>query len=110
MEIQAPVHFVHAGDLDPRSLSEDPRRTDFLEHDVDIDLRACEFIQPAAALWCGVYGLLVAKRNARCRLLVPEHLGVAIYLKSMELFRILQASGVEVDDTDHAIHHRIGVG
>ena len=98
MEIQAPVHFVHAGDLDPRSASEDPRRTDFLEHDVDIDLRACEFIQPAAALWCGVYGLLVAKRNVRCRLLVSEHLGVAIYLKSMELFRILQASGVEVDD------------
>ncbi|MHB8392645.1 MAG: hypothetical protein ACYDBH_24215, partial [Acidobacteriaceae bacterium] len=98
MEIQAPVHFVHAGDLDPRSASEDPRRTDFLEHDVDIDLRACEFIQPAAALWCGVYGLLVGKRNARCRLLVPVHLGVAIYLKSMDLFRILQASGVEVDD------------
>jgi hypothetical protein len=94
----SPISFVHAGDLDPRSASEDPRRLDFREREVDIDLQACEFIQPAAALWCGVYGLLAAKRNSSCRLLVPENLGVAIYLKSMELFRILQDSGVEVDD------------
>src|SRR5271166_4974 len=98
MEIQAPARFVHAGDLDPRSASEDPRRLDFPEREVDIDLRACEFIQPAAALWCGVYGLLAAKRNASCRLLVPEHLGVATYLKSMGLLTMLRASGVEVDD------------
>src|SRR5260370_36728769 len=92
MEIQVPSRFVHAGDLDPRPASEDPRRPDFREGEVDIDLRACEFIQPAAALWCGVYGLLAAKRNSSCRLLVPENLGVAVYLKSMELFRILQNS------------------
>jgi hypothetical protein len=95
MAIQAPSHFVHAGDLDPRPASEDPRRPDFREREVDIDLR----IHPAP---CGALvrrlGLLDAKRNSSCRLLVPENLGVAIYLKSMELFRILQDSGVEVDD------------
>jgi hypothetical protein len=97
MEIQAPAHFVHAGNLDPRSASEDPRRGNFSLRNLDIDLCDCEFIQPAAVLWCVVYGLLAA-RKATCRLLVPENLGVAIYLKSVELFRILRESGVEVDD------------
>jgi anti-sigma regulatory factor (Ser/Thr protein kinase) len=97
MEIQAPAHFVHAGNLDPRSASEDPRRVNFSPRNVDIDLRDCEFIQPAAVLWCAVYGLLAA-RNAICRLVVPENLGVVIYLKSVELFRILREAGVEVDD------------
>jgi hypothetical protein len=97
MEIQAPAHFVHAGNLDPRSASEDPRRANFSPRNVDIDLRDCEFIQPAAVLWCAVYGLLAA-RNATCRLLVPENLGVAIHLKSVELFKILREGGVEVDD------------
>lgn len=98
MEIQAPHHFVHAGDLDPRFASEDPRRPDFAHREVDIDLRGCEFIQPSAALWCAVYGLLAAARNSTCRLLVPETRGVALYLKSVELFRILQTGSVEVDD------------
>jgi len=97
MEIVAPARFVHAGNLDPRSASEDPRKANFPARNVDIDLRECEFIQPAAVLWCAVYGLLAA-RNASCRLLVPENLGVAIYLKSVELFKILQENGVEVDD------------
>ncbi len=97
MEIQAPVRFVHAGNLDSRSASEDPRKANFSPRNVDIDLRDCEFIQPAAVLWCAVYGLLAAK-NSTCRLLVPENLGVAIYLKAVELFRILRENGVEVDD------------
>ena len=58
MEIEAPDHFVHAGDLDPRLASKDPRRANFAESYVDIDLRGCEFIQPAAVLWCLIYGLL----------------------------------------------------
>jgi hypothetical protein len=97
MEIQAPARFVHAGNLDPRSTSEDPRRANFSPRSVDIDLRDCEFIQPAAVLWCAVYGVLAA-RKATCRLLVPENLGVAIYLKSVELFRILRDSGMQADD------------
>lgn len=98
MEIQAPNRFLHAGELDPRSAGQDPRRSDFHENEIDLDLRECEFIQPAAALWCVIYGLLAARRKAKCRLLVPENLGVAIYLKSMALFKILQEGGVEVDD------------
>jgi len=100
MEIEAPAHFVHAGDLDPRLASKDPRRANFSEPYVDIDLRKCEFIQPAAVLWCLIYGLLAAQINSTCRLLVADHLGVATYLRSVELFRILQESGVEVDDRE----------
>lgn len=98
MQITAPNRFVHTGELDPRSASQDPRRSEFHETEVDLDLRECEFIQPAAALWCVVYGLLAARRKAKCRLLVPENLGVANYLKSMEFFKILQEGGVDVDD------------
>jgi len=50
MEIQAPARFVNAGNLDPKSASKDPRRANFSPN-VDIDLRDCEFIQPAAVLW-----------------------------------------------------------
>jgi hypothetical protein len=96
MVIESPQHFVHAGDLDPRWASQDPRKLTSSES-LDIDLRNCEFIQPAAVLWCAIYGLL-AQRSAACRLLVPENLGVAIYLKSIELFKILAANGVEVND------------
>jgi anti-sigma regulatory factor (Ser/Thr protein kinase) len=98
MEIEPPAHFAHAGDLGTSQASKDPRRANFSEPYVDIDLRECEFIQPAAVLWCLIYGLLVARTNSTCRLLVPENVGVAIYLKSVELFRLLQESGVEVDD------------
>jgi hypothetical protein len=99
VQIQAPSRFVHAGELDAKLASEDPRKTNFLDRNLDIDLRYCEFIQPAAVLWCVVYGLLAAQRNGvTCRLLVPENLGVAIYLKSIDLFKILSENGVEVDD------------
>jgi hypothetical protein len=98
MQIQVPPRFVHAGDLDPKSASKDPRRPNFSDRSLDIDLRDCEFIQPAAVLWCSVYGLLAARSGATCRLLVPENLGVATYLKSIELFKILSENSVEVDD------------
>jgi anti-sigma regulatory factor (Ser/Thr protein kinase) len=98
MEIEAPAHFAHAGDLERKLASKDPRKPGFSEPCVDIDIRECDFIQPAAVLWCFIYGLLAARTNSTCRLLVPENLGVAIYLKSVELFRLLQESGVEVDD------------
>jgi hypothetical protein len=98
MEIRVPANFAHAGELDPRSASEDPRKATFAERNLDIDLRDCEFIQPAAVLWCAVYALLAAQKKIPCRLLVPENLGVAIYLKSVELFKMLHDAGVEVDD------------
>jgi anti-sigma regulatory factor (Ser/Thr protein kinase) len=98
LEIQAPAHFAHAGELDPRSASIDPRKSDFANTDVDIDLRGCDFIQPAAVLWSVVYGLLAVQHGGNCRLLIPENLGVAIYLKAAGLFEILQKSGMQVDD------------
>ncbi len=98
MEIRVPANFAHTVELDPRSASEDPREATFAERNLDIDLRDCEFIQPAAVLWCAVYGLLAVQKKVTCRLLVPENLGVAIYLKSVELFRMLHDAGVEVDD------------
>ncbi|HVA81479.1 MAG TPA: hypothetical protein VNF29_11190 [Candidatus Binataceae bacterium] len=98
MEIKVPNRFIHAGDLDARSASQDPRRASFTEHTLDIDLRECDFVQPAALLWCVIYPLLAAQRGATCRLLVPENYGVALYLKSAGLFGQLQQASVEVDD------------
>ena len=45
-----------------------------------------------------IYPLLARARGSSSRLLVPENLGVCIYLKSLGLFQLLQDSGVEVDD------------
>lgn len=98
MEIVTPSGFLHAGVLSQRFASVDPRRPAFHEPHVDIDMRACEFIRPAAVLWCAIYPLLAASRGSRCRLLVPENLGVCIYLKSVGLLGALQAAGIEVDD------------
>lgn len=98
MEIRVPIHFVHAGELDPVPASLDPRKAPLPDGTLDIDMRECAFIQPPAVLWCVVYQLLAISRGASCRLLVPENLGVCIYLKSVELFRILQEQGAEVDD------------
>ena len=65
---------------------------------VVVDMRECSFVRPAAVLWCAVYPLLALTQGARCELLVPEDMGVAVYLKSTELFRVLQDAGVTVDD------------
>jgi len=90
--------FRHAGELAGQSDQHDPRKPSFDAATLDIDLRDCEFVRPPAALWCMVYLALASKRGARCRLLVPENLGVCIYLKVVVLFDILKGYGVEVDD------------
>lgn len=61
-------------------------------------MRASAFVRPAAVLWCVVYPLLCATRGSNCKLLVPEDVGVSVYLKSVGLFRTLKDSSVEVDD------------
>ena len=94
MRIQVPRRFVHAGSLSPKYASTDPRDL----HYVDIDMRRCEFVQPAAVLGCAVYSLLGAIGKGGCTLLVPENMGVSVYLKSTGLFSVLQKAGVEVDD------------
>ena len=91
-------NFRHAGELYARFDRFDPSKPSFDEEQVDIDLRECDFVRPPAALWCMVYLALASKRGAHCRLLVPNNLGVCIYLKSLGLFDILKGCGVEVDD------------
>jgi len=98
MRIQTPAAFLHAGLISPRYGSDDPRTSAFQHATVDIDMRACEFIRPAAVLWCGIYPLLALARSAKCRLLVPENVGVCVYLKSVGLFKTLHDAGVDVDD------------
>lgn len=89
---------MHAGFLSAREASKDPRDPGFHESHVEIDLRKCHFVWPAAVLWCTVYALLARARSVECRLLVPENTGVCVYLKSLGLFEVLQKAGVEVDD------------
>lgn len=83
--------FGHAGELSARFDKSDPRIPSFDDAQVDIDLRECAFVRPPAALWCMVYLALASKRGARCELLVPENLGVCLYLKALGLFDILKA-------------------
>ena len=100
MRIVARPLLRHAGNLVWPFGSPDPREISFSEGELELDLRKCEFMLPAAVLWCAVYPLLCRSRGSKCRLLVPENEGVCIYLKSLGLFETLQANGVEVDDRD----------
>ena len=98
MKITVPREFWHAGDLSGKNSSIDPRSATSGQTSLDVDLRKCDFVRPPALLWCAVYVLLARARERDARLLVPENTGVAIYLKSANLFGQLQANGVEVDD------------
>lgn len=103
MEIRPPNDFQHAGQIAPRFSAADPR-SNFNEREVVIDLRGCTFVRPPAVLWCLVYPLLARRAGSHSELLVPENLGVSVYLKSLGLFDILQKNEVKVDDRD--IHKR----
>lgn len=98
MRIEVPRHFGNAADVPDRYASKDPRSAPYVEQELEIDLRQCQFVRPAAALWCVVYPLLAKRRGSACRLLVPENRGVCVYLKSLGLFQTLQNNGIEVDD------------
>lgn len=98
MRIVAYPHFQHAGSLWGPFDSRDPREHTFAEERLEVDLRRCEFVRPAAVLWCVVYPLLTKRKGTECTVLVPENTGVCIYLKSLGLFKVLQDHGIEVDD------------
>lgn len=98
MRVTVPDHFRHAAEITDVNAAKDPRGHSFGETVVDVDLRGCIFVRPAAALWCVVYPLLARLRGSRVRFLVPEQRGVCVYLKSLGLFGTLQGNGVEVDD------------
>ena len=60
--IVVPEQFPHVGFTSPRSFSDDPRKPKQVA--TDIDMRACEFIGPAAVVWCAVYALLAKHKDA----------------------------------------------
>jgi len=96
--ITPPAQFHHAGNIKKIWDSFDPRKDQFLRERVDIDLRECEFVRPAAALWCVVYLALASAQSCGCRLLVPTNMGVCSYLAALGVFAILKELKVEVDD------------
>ena len=67
-------NFRHAGELQLRNDTHDPRHPSFEPAHVDIDLRECDFVRPPAALWCVVYLALASKRGCTGRLLLPVRL------------------------------------
>ena len=97
MRILVPRNFRNPGELNPTYVSSDPRDERFREDVVEIDLRDCTFVRPAAVLWCLIYPLLAKLRGSTCRLLVPEDMVVCVYLQSIGLFDILRTDGVDVD-------------
>jgi hypothetical protein len=98
MNINVPSEFYHSGDLPQAQAGRDPRNLEFRATELNVDMRNCGFIRPAAVLWCGVYPLLALARGVRTRLVVPENQGVCVYLQSVGLFAMLKDAGVEVDD------------
>lgn len=97
MRITPPQHFRHAAELSPRFASIDPR-SESGGRETIIDLRSCIFLRPPALLWCAIYPLLSSLAGSKVELLVPEHMGVCVYLKSVGLFRVLTENGIAVDD------------
>ncbi len=90
--------FRNAGELPARFDTSDPRRPNFAAGRVEIDLRECAFIRPAAALWIVTYLALCRTHQTPCRLLVPSNMSACVYLKSVGVFQVLKDLGVEVDD------------
>lgn len=103
--IVAPEHFRHADELPAREANEDPRSDQFDRSDVVIDLRSCSFLRPAAVSWTAIYPLLARLRGSSCRLLIPQNMGVCIYLRSLGLFDQLKSAGVDIDDRGIGVGH-----
>ncbi len=97
MRVKPPRDFRNAGELDARLVGRDPRDSAFRERAVEVDLRRCAFVRPAAALWCLIYPLLAKRRGAECSLLVPTDMRVCEYLRSLGLFDLLHEAGVQAD-------------
>ena len=98
MDIKPASNFRDCRDIPARVGSLDPRAVSFAEKRIVIDLRECEFVRPAAVMWCAVYALLAFHRGCHIELLVPTNAGVSIYLASIGLFALLKRDGIVVDD------------
>ena len=98
LEISAQGQFGQVGDLlGYQVANNDPRRDDFDWDSVTIDLRRCEFVYPAAVLWCTIYALLVVRQDIPCTLLAPWNTGATSHLNRLGLFETLENAGVKVD-------------
>ena len=97
MQVVVPSNFRNASELPAETVARDPRERTFRESPVEIDLRGCEFVRPAAVLWCLVYPLLAKQRGSDACVWVPSNMGTCIYLMSLGLFDLLRTEGVEVD-------------
>lgn len=97
LKIDPPKVFRHAGELNSKFDTHDPRDDRFSAAEVLVDLRDCEFVNPAAALWCVTYLSLARLRGSECTLLVPKNMGVCVHLKSIGLFEHLLSRGINVD-------------
>ena len=97
MEITLPSRFLNASNLPAPEAHIDPRRDDFPDDELIIDARETQFIRPPAVLWCVTYPQLARAQSRKCRFIVPENMGVCVYMQSLGLFEILQQSGVEID-------------
>ena len=101
LEIGAPTQFNHTGDLLGYQVSNnDPRQDDFDWDSVSIDLSRCEFVRPAAVLWCTIYSLLVVEKGIPCEVVVPNMSSIAAYLNDLGMFAVLRDAGVRVDYFD----------
>ncbi|MEX0692733.1 MAG: hypothetical protein WD934_06575 [Gemmatimonadales bacterium] len=97
MVVKAPEQFEHAGQREARLPKHDPR-TAQAGDDVIVDLRACSWVRPPAALWCLIFGRLTLASGVPFTLLVPDNIGVATYLQAIGLFDLLKEAGANVDD------------
>lgn len=102
-------NFQHAGSNPAWLDAKDPRRPDFSEREVALDLRLCDFVQVPAALWCAILLLLAKNNGSECELLTPDDAEARTYLKSMGLYQALQENGVRVDDRGVAESRSRGV-
>ena len=108
VEIRAPQEFPFLfalpadGPLRVVPALQDPRRRDFAEREVILDLRACAHVGFPAALWCIVYLSLAQRGGAECLLRPPERKAVADFLRELGVFAALRETGVAVDETESA--------
>ena len=98
LEIRAPQYFHVPGHLASRLPEpyQDPRRDDFVEDRVVIDLSDCVVVNLPAALWCIVYAALIRDKTILCQVKAPTDSALCTSLAASGFFTTLTSSGVEL--------------
>src|SRR5687767_10711784 len=97
VRIVVPREFEHAGQLLDPEASRDPRHVSFFEELVEVDLRGCRFMKPAALLWCLTYPLVASERSLRVTVRLPTDPTVRHWMVSLGLPEILMKAGIDID-------------